>query len=274
MRPTLIAIRDLGGSGSIGEILDRVTENERLAEAQQGVLHLDGPQSEVQYRLAWSRTYLKGMGLLQNSQRGVWSLTDEAVAILARPDASDVVLRLTREYERNRRKQPQTSVVEDDAVEQLEQEQDWQDKLLESLLAMSPDAFERLAKRLLREADFDAVRVTGGTNDKGIDGVGVYRLGLVTFPVFFQCKRYRDSVGSAAVRDFRGAMAGRGDKGLLIITSSFTAEAKAEASREGATPIDLVDGARLCALLKQYGLGVRTEMREHVEVVPDYFAQV
>lgn len=92
--------------------------------------------------------------------------------------------------------------------------------------------------------------------------------------MFFQCKRYRGSVGSDAVRDFRGAMAGRGDKGLLIITSTFTAEAKAEASREGATPIDLVDGARLCALLKQYGLGVRTEMREHVQVLPEFFTQI
>lgn len=85
---------------------------------------------------------------------------------------------------------------------------------------LPPDAFERLSMRLLREADFDSVRVTGGTNDKGIDGVGVYRLGLVTFPVFFQCKRYRGPVGSAAVRDFRGAMAGRRDKGLLITTST------------------------------------------------------
>ena len=83
---------------------------------------------------------------------------------------------------------------------------------------MRPDAFERLARRLLREADFDSVKVTGQSGDGGIDGHGVYRLGLMSFPVFFQCKRYRGSVGAGAVRDFRGAMAGRGDKGLLITT--------------------------------------------------------
>jgi restriction system protein len=274
MLPTLRAVHALGGSGSIGEIEGQVASTEGLSEDEQAVPHLDGPQSELQYRLAWSRTYLKGMGFLDNSQRGVWSLTDSGEAFLGRADAAAELERLTKEYERGRRRKRHPQGEMETSLGELDEEQGWQDNLLEQLLAMSPDAFERLAQRLLREADFDAVRVTGGTNDKGIDGVGVYRLGLVTFPVFFQCKRYRGSVGSDAVRDFRGAMAGRGDKGLLIITSTFTAEAKAEASREGAAPIDLVDGARLCTLLKQYGLGVKTEMREHVQVVPDFFAQI
>src|SRR5436309_383946 len=72
----------------------------------------------------------------------------------------------------------------------------------------------------------------------------------------FRAKRYRGSVGSAAVRDFRGAMAGRGEKGLLISTRTFTADAKREARRDGAVPIDLIDGEQLCELLLQYGLGV------------------
>jgi len=106
-------------------------------------------------------------------------------------------------------------------------------------MTMAPDAFERLARRLLREADFDSVSVTGQSGG-GIDGLGVYRLGLVSFPVFFQCKRYRGSVGPGAVRDFRGAMAGRGDKGLLTTTGSFNADVKKEATRDGAPPIDLL----------------------------------
>ncbi len=141
----------------------------------------------------------------------------------------------------------------------------WKEQLLEQLMSMRPDAFERLAQRLLREADFDSVNVTGQSGDGGIDGLGVYRLGLMSFPVFFQCKRYRGSVGPGAVRDFRGAMAGRGDKGLLITTGSFTADAKKEATRDGAPPIDLIDGDRLCGLLKQYGLGVRTVTRTVID---------
>ena len=143
-------------------------------------------------------------------------------------------------------------------------------------MGMRSDAFERLAKRMLREADFDSVNVTGRSGDGGIDGLGVYRLGLVSFPVFFQCKRYRGSVGPAAVRDLRGAMSGRGDKGLLITTGSFTPDAKKEATRDGAPPIDLIDGERLCELLKRYDLGVRTEVRtvEDVSVEQSFFTDI
>jgi restriction system protein len=152
-------------------------------------------------------------------------------------------------------------------------EPNWKELLLEALLAVPPDAFERLARRLLREAGFISATVTGKTGDGGIDGIGVYRLSLLSFPVFFQCKRYKGSVGSAAVRDFRGAMSGRGDKGLLITTGTFTPDAKSEATRDGAAPIDLIDGDKLCDLLKDYKLGVQSTVRqvEDVVVIPDFF---
>ena len=149
-------------------------------------------------------------------------------------------------------------------VAELPEGEGWKEQLLDQLMGMRPDAFERLAQRLLREADFDSVNVTGKSGDGGIDGLGVYRLGLMSFPVFFQCKRYQSSVGSGAVRYFPGAMAGRGDKGLVITTGSFTADAKIEAARDGAPPIDLIDGDRLCRLLSQYELGVRTRTVEGV----------
>lgn len=141
---------------------------------------------------------------------------------------------------------------------------------------MSATGFERLAQRLLRAAGFINTTVTGRSGDGGIDGVGVYRLSLVSFPVFFQCKRYKGTVGPDKVRDFRGAMAGRGDKGLLITTGAFTREAKSEATRDGAPPIDLIDGEQLCELLKQHQLGVRTEERrvEEVEVVSSFFDEL
>jgi restriction system protein len=140
---------------------------------------------------------------------------------------------------------------------------------LEALLTMSPAGFERLAQRLLREAGFISATVMGRSGDGRIDGLGVYRLSLVSFPVYFQCKRYRGSVGPGVVRDFRGAMAGRGDKGLVITTGSFTGDAKREATRDGAPPIDLIDGDGLCELLKRYELGVRTTVRQVEEVAID-----
>ena len=282
--PALQAVAELGGSASIGEIVETVISREGFSDAQQAVLHNNGPETEIGYRLAWARTYLKGMGLLTNSARGVWALTDEGTALLTDPSATDGQ-RLEKvrqmwsahlaDLRKARKSRYSQNADEPDAAE-LAEEVSWKEQLLEQLLIMAPDAFERLAQRLLREADFDNVNVTGKSGDGGIDGLGVYRLGLVSFPVFFQCKRYRGSVGSGAVRDFRGAMSGRGDKGLLITTGSFTADAKKEATRDGAPPVDLIDGDRLCELLKRYDLGVRTSTRtvEDISIDDAFFKDI
>jgi restriction system protein len=273
MWPTLVAVRELGGSGSIDEIAERVVKICHFTDDQLAVLHKNGPKTLIEYRLGWARTYLKGMGLLVNSQRGIWSITDEGRQA-TEAQLAPMHRRFVAENRDSRRSRRDTGDGDegDDSVESM----GWREQLLEALMRMTPDAFERLAQRLLREAGFVNATVTGRSGDGGIDGLGVYRLSLVSFPVFFQCKRYRGSVGSGAVRDFRGAMAGRGDKGLLITTGTFTADAKAEATRDGAPPIDLIDGDRLCDLLKQYELGVRTTVKqvEDVLVTPEFFAEV
>lgn len=261
--PTIEAVRALGGSGSIDEIVETVLQREHFTEEQQQILHGDGPRTEIEYRLAWARTYLKYMGLLTNSRRGVWTLTEDGRSV-RREDMprlhAEVTARL-REEQRAKRQAQQAKDTSGGAEQPADDEQDWREQLLDVLMEVAPDAFERLSQRLLREAGFISATVTGRTGDGGIDGLGIYRMSLVSFPVFFQCKRYRGSVGSSAVRDFRGAMAGRGDKGLLITTGTFTGDAKAEATRDGAPPVDLIDGRRLCDLLKEYELGVHTETR-------------
>jgi len=136
---------------------------------------------------------------------------------------------------------------------------------------MDPSAFERLSQRILRESGFVKVQVTGKPNDGGIDGVGVLRMELVSFQVMFQCKRYKGTVSSSAIRDFRGAMTGRADKGLVITTGNFSAEAQREAVRDGAPTIDLIDGDDLCELLKKLKLGVSIELVEEVTVHPEFF---
>jgi restriction system protein len=286
MLATLIAVSDSGGSASISEIVDRAVKYEGYSDEQQAVLHGDGPNTEIEYRLAWARTYLKGMGLLTNSKRAVWSLTSaghDLVAVgRANADRGRRLLRdMTSSYvaERCRSRRAKRQDVDDEQISlttNTEDSRDWREQLLDALMAMSPDGFERLAQRLLREAGFISATVTGRSGDGGIDGLGVYRLSLVSFPVFYQCKRYKGSAGAAAVRDFRGAMAGRGDKGLLITTGTFTADAKAEATRDGAPPVDLIDGERLCDLLREYDLGVTTTIRqvEDISVDPSFFAGI
>jgi restriction system protein len=271
--PTAKALRDLGGSGTIQEIAERVIENEGFDEETQAIPHGTGSRTEVEYRLAWARTHLKMAGLLENSARGVWSLTEKG----RRFDPAEVG-RVAAEVRATQTARPRPQ-EEDLLVEEDDEgagETNWKDELIETLLALPPDKFERLAARLLRETGFISATVTGRSGDGGIDGIGVYRLSLVSFQVFFQCKRHRGSVRPSDVRDFCGAMAGRGDKGLIITTAGFTADARQEATRDGAPPIDLIDGERLCDLLREQGLGVETTVRqiEDVSLNPEFFDEI
>jgi len=224
--------------------------------------------------LHWARTHLKAIGAVENSSRGVWAITDkgqsmtpEQVELATKAYRAELAARAAQK--RRRREEAGEVDHEPDDGDEL----DWKDVLIARLLALPPSGFERLAQRLLREAGFVNVAVTGKSGDGGIDGVGVYRLSLVSFPVYFQCKRYKNTVSPDAVRDFRGAMAGRGEKGLLITTGSFTKDATAEANRDGAPPVELIDGDRLCDLLLEYRLGVTVTERveRDISVVESFF---
>jgi restriction system protein len=110
---------------------------------------------------------------------------------------------------------------------------------------------------LLREAGFQQVVVTGKSGDNGIDGHGILEVNpFLTFKVLFQCKRYRGTVGAPFIRDFRGAMLGRADKGIILTTGMFTMDAKREARRDGAPPVELVDGDKLLDMFEKLELGL------------------
>lgn len=272
MWPVLNALKELGGSGTVQEIYDQVIGDEQFTEEQQSVSTRDGRMSQIAYRLHWARTHLKGIGAISNSSRGVWAITEKGQHL-----GLDGVLAEVKEWRgRIRASRMKRSAAEaDEGGAATDREASWRDELIDRLLSLSAQGFERLTQRLLREAGFVNVVVMGRTGDGGIDGVGVYRLSLVSFPLYFQCKRYRGTVGSTSVRDFRGAMAGRGEKGLLVTTGSFTKDAAAEASRDGAPPVELIDGDRLCDLLKEYRLGVMVTQRveEDVSLEAEFFAR-
>ena len=228
-----------------------------------------GSQTEVEYRAAWARNYLKNAGLVENSGRAIWALTAEGLNT-HEVDASELV----REVQRAQREKRRACRSSGDGAGESQgtDDGDWREDLLEVLRDMTPVAFERLCQRLLRESGFIEVEVTGRSGDGGIDGHGIIRLGgLISFNVLFQCKRYKSSVGPDAVRDFRGAMIGRADKGVVITTSNFTREARREATRDGAPPVDLIDGDLLVEKLKDLQLGVKTRMVERVEIDPSWF---
>lgn len=265
MNPLIEALRELGGSGTIEEINGKTAEIADLTDAQLEVIHdpRRGSSTEFEYRLAWTRTYLKKYGVLENSARGIWALTKEGRQIDS-VDPADVK-RFVREERRKAKAATMSEELDDDSIDQT-----WRDQLLATLLKMEPAAFERLTQRLLRESGFIQVQVTGQSGDGGIDGKGIMRLsGLLSFHVIFQCKRYQGSVSAGHVRDFRGAMVGRADKGLLITTGNFTKDAIQESTRDGAPAIDLIDGDQLVDMLKELSLGVQTEIVEVEKVTID-----
>jgi len=264
MNPLIQAMKELGGSGSIEEINDKTAEIMGLRDQQLEILHdsKKGGRTEFEYRIAWSRTYLKKYGILENSSRGVWALTADGNN-LSRLDEKEVK-RTVRAQNK-----PAAQEITEEEIQQ-ETAPTWREQLLDVLLNVTSAAFERLAQRILRESGFTQVEVTGRSGDGGIDGKGIMRLsGLLSFHVIFQCKRWQGSISPANVRDFRGAMVGRADKGLFITTGTFSKDAIREATRDGAPPIDLVDGEQLLDKLKELELGVKTRKVEIEEVSID-----
>ncbi len=254
------AMKELGGSGTIREIDDKTIEILDLAPEVQEIMHGNSSKTEVEYRLAWTRTYMKKVGILENSLRGVWSLTTKGREL--EKIYPEEIVQKVRDMTFLKAKNVQNINTEDDnlendGVDTPDEIQSWREKLKDILLNLKPDAFERLTQRMLRESGFTQVKVTGKTGDGGIDGMGIVKLnGIISFHMLFQCKRYAGSVSAGEIRDFRGAMQGRADKGLFITTGKFSTPAIEEANRPGAAPIDLVDGDELVEKLKELQLGV------------------
>jgi restriction system protein len=276
MLPLFTALKALGGSASIAEIDEYVGEHSGLPSELLDLPHNaeKSNQTEFQYRLAWARTYLKKGGLIENSSRGVWVVS---------PDKRDVQTFDPAEIVRSVREQHKQERAERDQIDESNDPDDvpaevdaWRQTLHQVLTTqIDPSAFERLVQRLLRESGFIHVEVTGRSGDGGIDGKGIARInGMLSFHVHFQCKRYQGSVSASHIRDFRGAMVGRADKGLFITTGTFTRDAIRESTRDGAPPLDLIDGDQLADKLKELGLGVETVLVEQVTIDDNWFRSI
>jgi restriction system protein len=284
--PTLKAVADRQGSARKDEVNASVIEAMALTSEQVDVLYPVGSKakgSKILHRIAFARSSLKLAYALENSDRGVWTITPRGRELMAAGDQAvrqaDTEMRRRLKQARDNRAAQSDTVeldIDDDmdlqgAEDEGAQEAHWKRELLAIVESLPPAAFERLCARLLREAGCSEVRVLGRSGDEGLDGVGILQVSLLSFPVYFQAKRYRSdqSIGPDKVRELRGALAGRGDKGLLITTGFFTAAARDEAQRAGA-PIDLVDGDQLCDLLLSYRLGVE----DRPTVVSTFFDSV
>ena len=256
--PIVQTLKELGGSGNVGEVIDLAIEKLKIPEEEQQKSLKNG-ESKVRNQAQWARLYLVKGGFLNTSHRGVWTLTEKAQKEeLTNEKVIEIIRderkRFREESIKNKKIENKPTLVEDEI--DIEEEEG-KHSLLDIFQKLPADGFERLCQRLLREAGFQEVKVTGKTGDGGIDGYGILEVNpLVSFNVLFQCKRYKGSVSASQIRDFRGAMQGRADKGIVLTTGSFTSEAKKEARRDGAPPIEIVDGEKLVAMFQKLELGV------------------
>ncbi len=261
--PLLDALRDLGGSASPREAIDKIAQIERVPDALRNTLLKSG-QERFYNQVHWARQYLVWEGLIESGRRGVWALTPLGrTTRLTAEQARQLFLTQVQRHAKLRKavEQPERAEASDEGIAADTPQADQDSSLvgfLEVVKAMTPRGFERLCMRLLREAGFERVEVTGRSNDGGIDGIGVLQINdLVSFNVVFQCKKWAQSVPPKEIRDLRGAMDGRAEKGIFLTTSTFSTNARSEAERPGAVPVELVDGEKLFDMFRKYELGLK-----------------
>lgn len=258
--PLLDALRELGGSAKAEEAAEQVSEDLRIPD---DVLNevLPSGGSRFRNRVAWARFYLAREGLISSSKHGVWNLTERGLGThLSQEQSFEIFDKWAKVFREEQRKERNggENIAEQVAEGTGATSDNYREQVLTLMLSLPPAGFERLSQRLLREAGFTHVTVTGQSGDGGIDGYGVLQVNpLVSFKVLFQCKRYANSVSSSQVRDFRGSMSGRADKGIIITTGTFTADARRESTRDGAPPIELIDGEKLIDMLERFELGLK-----------------
>ncbi len=272
MWPTIIAMRKLGGSARNSEIEQKVIEIENYSNEVIAVMHTNMRQTKLQYRLAWARTRLKNLGALESRETTLWVLTEKGQKI-----TQSTLLAEYKNFRTNeavlRNKSREASDIASDDEDVVVVGEPWIDEMLDLMKSLRPSGFENLCKRILREHGFEDLQLTGGSNDKGIDGRGTWKMGLLSWDVIFQCKRYAEKVSSPDMQRFKGTMTGRNEKGLFITTGTFTKEAVNEAKRDGTRPIDLIDGEALCRLMKEKNLGLKIVIKEDIKVEKEFFDQ-
>jgi restriction system protein len=264
--PVIDALKELGGSGRPAEVRDKVAERLSLSEDEQNQTMGSG-QSRFDNQVAWARFYLVKADLLDSSKRGVWRLTEKGRTTSLNQKQALAIFKSVQQRFRDTDPITPQPTADDPEIPATEEEiptpdeNDHRTVLLNVLRDLPPNGFERLCQRLLRESGFGRVTVTGRSGDGGIDGIGILQMNpFVSFKVLFQCKKYSGVVSSSQVRDFRGAMMGRADKGIIITTGTFTADASKEAVRDGVPPIELVDGDKLIEMFESLELGLKPKM--------------
>jgi len=290
MKPVL----ELAASGEvkISEAVTRLEQVFRLSEEEKSELLPSGKQTRFANRVHWARSYLKQAGLLRNTRRGHFEITDEGRRVLAdNPERIDA--KYLERYDAFLEFKSRSNTLEEELGEQPASDTTTPDEtmraayeqisnalaadLLGRLRESEPAFFESVIVELLLKMGYgygsSAGSVLGRSGDDGVDGViNLDPLGVDQ--VYVQAKRYQATspIGSGAIRDFYGAL-GLKDvtKGIFVTTSSFTPNARATAEKLGARLV-FVDGPQLARLMVAHEVGCRvTEVFKVAVVEESYF---
>lgn len=280
MGPLLDALRELGDSGTPKEVSDLIADKLQLPDEKREEL-MESGTPRFHNQVCWARQYLVWEGLLSSEKRGVWKLTEKGKQTRLTVEQGHEIFRKwvaihseARAAKQGRarntppKKKAKTALPPE--PEDPGEEDGYRAELLSVLKNLSPAGFENLSKYILRVFGFEKLIVTPTGKDDGIDGFGVLQVNpFVSFKVIFQCKRYKGTVARAHVGDLRNAMIGRADKGIMITTGIFSEDAKREATRDGAPPIELIDGQELIELLVKERIGLREKLTFEIDY--DFF---
>ncbi len=266
--PVLQAVEALGGSAQAREITAKVIEDIEAPDDLVAITYDNRPKSILVDRIEWARSYAKLGGALESPRRGLYLLTTYGKDLLAMPEEEGITsvkemnrdVRLARNRARSATATP-GSVDEEEIEEgQLEDEDTgWSDVLLNRLHQLSPEGFEEFVMYLLRSYDLELQRV-GGTGDEGIDGIGIAPISpVLSSRVAVQVKRYDPSstVSRDAVALFQRDAAAKGAERAVMVTLGRYSEPARQAAITTTPTVDLIDGQRLCELVREKEIGIR-----------------
>jgi restriction system protein len=294
MMPLLRHISD-GKAYRFSEVVEALSDKLKLSEDDRRAKNASGNQRTFDNRVGWSRTYLKKAGLIEYVGKGEFCITQRGRDVLAENPSCLNSAYLKRfpefqEFVSNKTDASKTEEIatESDTIDPREAlELNYQkitqalaEQLLETVKQAPPRFFEQLVVDLLVAMGYGGSRqdtlasVTPYSKDGGIDGIiREDRLGLEA--IYIQAKRWDAAVGRPVVQAFAGSMEGKGKKGVLITTSSFSKEAHEYVEHITEKKIILIDGRQMVEYMIDYNVGVSEKDRYLIKDLDlDYFALV
>jgi len=276
---------------SLREAVDQLAGYFRLTDQEQKELLPSGQQTVFANRVGWAKSYLKQAGLLEQTRRGYFRITQRGCDVINQnPEKIDInFLEKYKEFRNFRKRKRIETVKENEGQEDQEKtpaealeiayenlRSELANELLQQIKSSPPSLFEEIVVELLVEMGYggsrrDAGKAIGKTGDEGIDGIiKEDRLGLDI--IYIQAKRWNNTVGRPEIQKFAGALQGqRARKGIFITTSNFSKEAHEYVSKID-NKIVLIDGEQFAQFMIDHNVGVSlVAIYEVKRIDSDYF---